>query len=89
MDINAIGTIIKSIPTDDPEVFETETLEGFHVNTTAQVGGWSEFQVFPKTPYNAYYGVETFYYTFESEQHYKDVAGIVDELEGEFGGEEI
>lgn len=83
MDINVIGTIIKSIPTEDPEVSLSKTLEGFHVNTTKQVEGWEDFQVFPATPYNAYFGVETFYYTFNDEQYYKQVAGIEEGLNDE------
>jgi hypothetical protein len=95
MSIHIIGKITNSILTDDPEVFIIETLDGYHVASTEQIEGWESFettydQVDPesgetikKSPPMQFYGVETFYYKFNDEQHYKDVAGIVDELDGE------
>lgn len=85
MSIHIIRTITKSIPTDDPEVFLTETLDGYHVASTEQIVEWETFKTSYKTPPMEFYGVETFYYKFDSEQHYKEVAGIVDVLFNEEG----
>ena len=79
MSIHVIGTITNSTPTDDPEVFLTETLDGYHVASTEQIADWGAFKTTYETPPMEFYGVQTFYYKFNDEQHYNDVAGIVDE----------
>jgi hypothetical protein len=68
MDINILGTITRTIPTDDPEVFETIELAGFHINTTSPLVGAEDYQVFPEVPYNVFAGVDTYFYSFESEE---------------------
>jgi hypothetical protein len=79
MSIHIIGTITNSIPTDDPETVLTETLDGYHVASTEPITDWEAFETTHEAPPMEFYGVQTFYYKFDSEQHYKDVAGIVDE----------
>lgn len=92
MSIHVIGKITNSIPTYDPEAFLIETLEGYHVASTDKLADWESFEttydevdpesgeMFKKSPPMEFYGVQTFYYKFNSEQHYKDVAGIVEEV---------
>jgi hypothetical protein len=81
MSIHVIGTITNSIPTDDPEVFETETLDGYHVASTEQVVGWEAFETTHESPPMEFYGVDTFYYKFDDERHYRDIAGIGEDEE--------
>ena len=79
MSTHVIGTITNSTPTDDPEVFLIETLDGYHVASTEQMVGWEEFETTYEKPPMEFYGVDTFYYKFDDEQHYKVVAGIDDD----------
>ena len=84
MDINILGTITRTIPTDDPEVFETIELEGFHINTTSPLSGAEGYQVFPEVPYNVFAGVDTYFYSFENEGQAKqlvpDAFPVIEEL---------
>lgn len=79
MSIHIIGKITNSVPTDDPEGFLTETLECYHVASTEKIADWEAFEATHEAAPMEFYGVQTFYYAFNDEQHYKDVAGIVDE----------
>jgi hypothetical protein len=44
---------------------------GFHVNTTFNVAEWADFQVHPSHPRNVFAGVETFFYSFDTEAQFR------------------
>lgn len=70
--INRIGTINKTIVTDDPEIYEVETLEGYHVNSTEAIEGAEDYLIeTPSKPYNLPFGIsaqDTFFYKFTDKE---------------------
>ncbi len=92
--INRIGTIVKTVVTDDPEVFETETLEGYHVNSTEEIEGAEDYLIPTPTelvdgekvprPYNLFFGIsaeDTFFYKFTDKKECDAVIGEEPEIE--------
>jgi hypothetical protein len=77
MDI--IGTMYASA---EVEGQEPTALPGWHVNTPAPVPGWEAKQVTPATPMRVYAGHATYFYMFDSEEQFTEMAiaaGLISE----------
>lgn len=81
MDLQIIGTIYNN----DAEFDELGNLtkpatakQGFHVNSCSKLIGLNGYLVTPEAPYQVFYGVTTYFYTFESEAQAKELIGFDD-----------
>jgi hypothetical protein len=72
--IDIIGTITR-ITNDDPESPVTETLEGYHVNSTELLPELNDYLVEPEVPMRVFAGVKTHCYRFKDEAEYKELLG--------------
>ena len=69
---NIIGTITRITGYDEAtDTHETETLEGYHVNTIEPVPEWEQYRVYPEKPYNIWAPpAPTCFYRFADEDQY-------------------
>lgn len=73
--IDVIGKLYTNIDlNEDPELQQKpELLSGFHINSTKYLLGLDDYLVSPETPRREFAGIDTIYYTFESEDQAKDL----------------
>lgn len=62
---------------------ESELIEGYHVNTTAPVEAFAEYEVTPSTPQTVFAGAEsgvvTYFYSFPDEDTFNALMESVNE----------
>lgn len=80
MNYDILGTLYAPVVTDDEgEIISGgESLQGFHINTTAPLEGLDEYLVTPTTPRQVFAGVPTYFYTFPDEAFWLSL-GTTDE----------
>ena len=80
--IDVIGNLYTTSVLDDEGNVITESVlqAGFHINATRKLVGLDEYLVSPVTRRRTFAGVETLFYTFESEEQGKQLLNYDEEL---------
>lgn len=79
MDLSIIGKIIELQNPNSDNPLTTE-IPGWHVNSTQEIAGLEQFQVYPEKPYRLFSGVDTFFYVFPNESDWQVIAAQHPEL---------
>ena len=80
--IDIIGNLYTPSVLDDEGNIITESIlqEGFHINSTQKLVGLNSYLVNPATPRRTFAGVETLFYTFESEEKARELLNYNEEF---------
>lgn len=72
MSLHIIGTIY-DIDSTDPDNQTATPVDGWHVNSTEPLEGLDDYLVTPTVPRVVFAGVDTWFYSFESEMQAKEL----------------
>lgn len=72
MSLDIIGPLF-NIDNSNPENPVSTQIPGWHVNTNVQFPDWEQYRVTPNKPMQVLYGVQTYFYKFDSAEHFEQV----------------